>query len=87
MSVDAKTSACMSAVTSEVYDLWVRLIILSLSLFLNIVQHALVLIYLRICGRILAGSFNEETMAKWSDQRLSIFFIFFFEILIDTICR
>ena len=60
--MDAKTSACVSAVTSEIYDPWARLIISSLiiinsfikivsfhhhsPLLLNIVKFALVLIYL-----------------------------------------
>jgi len=75
VSMDVITSACVSAVTNDVCDFWVRLEILPLILFLNLVQFALVLIYLGICGRILAGSFNKETMATWSEQRVSIIFI------------
>jgi len=50
------------AVKNEIHDSWLRLIISPLSLFLKIVQFALALIYLGICGRTLAGSFIEETM-------------------------
>jgi hypothetical protein len=86
--MDARASACVSAVEFKMHEFWVKLVISSLSLFWNIDQFALVLVYLEVCDRVSAGSFREQTMTKWSVHRLSILFIqILFKIFNDMICR